>query len=54
LFLNYTSKLVKLKSSGNTEELFELTKEIKDNTKVDFRHKLWLVEKAGELEKLVE
>jgi hypothetical protein len=53
-FLNYVSKLAKMKSSGVNDDLFELRKELNENKKIDFRHRLWLIEKAGELEKLVE
>jgi hypothetical protein len=50
-FLNYLSVLVKIKSSGTSDDLYTIKKEIKENMNMDFRHKLWLLEKAGELEK---
>jgi len=50
LFINYTSRLAKFKSSGNNEGLYELKKEINKDRKLDFRHKLWINEKAEELE----
>ena len=51
-FLNYLGILVKIKSSGTHDNLFPLKKEIKQNVNMDFRHQLWLIEKAEELEKM--
>ncbi|MCI0448772.1 MAG: hypothetical protein L0Y79_03170 [Chlorobi bacterium] len=51
-FLNYLGMLVKIKSSGSPDNLYIIKKEIKENMNMDFRHKLWLLEKADELEKV--
>ena len=50
ILLNYASRLTKLKSAGNEEDLFILKKEINENMSLDFRHRFWLLEKATELE----
>jgi len=48
-FLNYTGRLAKIKSSAEHNGLFVLKKEIQSDMNLDFRHKLWLMEKAEEL-----
>jgi tetratricopeptide (TPR) repeat protein len=51
-FLNYLGKLLRMKSSGYHDEIFALKKKLKENPIMDIRHRLWLIEKAEELEKL--
>jgi tetratricopeptide (TPR) repeat protein len=53
-FLNYLTILIRIKSSGLTDDLLQIKNEIKHNENMDYRHKLWLIEKAEELEKLEE
>jgi hypothetical protein len=48
-FLNNLGLLFKMKISGNLDNLFNFKKELKENINMDFRHKLWLAEKAEEL-----
>lgn len=48
-FLNYTGRLAKVKFSSEHNGSFILEKEIKSDDNLDFRHKLWLLEKASEL-----
>ena len=50
-FLNYLNILVRMRSTRKLDDLPALKKEIKENMNMDFRHKLWLIEKAEELEK---
>ncbi len=51
LLLVYAGRLAKIKVSGDYGNSLILKKEIKNDMKLDFRHKLWLTEKAAELEK---
>lgn len=50
-FLHYLVTLSKIKSSGTYDDVYLLKKDIKENEDMDFRHKLWLLEKTGELER---
>jgi hypothetical protein len=49
-FLNYTSRLAKMKSTGMQDGLYALKNEISENKNMHFTYKLWLLEKAEELE----
>jgi hypothetical protein len=50
LLLNYSGRLAKIKSTGNSDGLYLLKSEIKENAKMDFRHRFWLIEKSNELQ----
>lgn len=52
IFLNYASKLAKMKNSGNIDDLSLIGTEIRENRDLHIMHKPWLMEKAEELGKM--